>query len=393
MDSISNFQSPLLIIKIRDGFLYRIGYAPMFKMTAEEVNQKDDELEMSAEEIEESVEAAEEPVEIAEEPAAVAAKPAAEKQVAKPSKGTDKQKREKAKSKKQNGFVAYMKKADPIAMTCFVAIILAFAVVIGAWVNDEYFASESSGTASSGSTVEVEYVGSYLCYYDENGAVIFDTNIEDAANNTSNIFSSSFTAKDSYSLLSFTIGGTQVIKAFGDACAGHSVGDVVKVEVPASDDAYGKIDRTENVDMFVTIDTNGSMGLDMYNALCGTSYTASNFVPVSPIEEVDFFADCDGDTVNYVFPTIAAGDYKMVSGAEITVSDVAGGSFKLTYKSDANAVLRGVIPDADGNMQTAYIEHKSGETTMSYWISDCTSHAEQKGETMFFYIKIKSISN
>ena len=347
-----------------------------FKMTAEEVNQRKDELES------------------VEEPVTETAEPVAEKQVAKPSKGADRQKREKAKAKKQNGFVAYLKKADPIAMTCFVVIILAFAVVLGSYINSEYFASESSGTASSGNTVEVEYVGSYFCYYDETGAVIFDTNMESVANNADNTFSPAWSAKDSYSLLSFTIGGTQVIKAFGDACAGHSVGDVVKVEVPASDDAYGKTDRTEGVAKTFTVKTNGSMSLDAYNALCGTSYTSSSDITVSPIENVDIIASVDGKNVNYVFPTIAAGDYKLVSGAEVSVSNVTAGSFDLTYKTEANAVLKGIIAEpGDGNMQTAYIEHKSGEDTISYWISDNSAHAEQEGETMYFYIKIKSISS
>ena len=115
---------------------------------------------------------------------------------------------------------------------------------------------------------------------------------------------------------------------------------------------------------------------------------------MSPIENVDIIASVDGKNVNYVFPTIAAGDYKLVSGAEVSVSNVTAGSFDLTYKTEANAVLKGIIAEpGDGNMQTAYIEHKSGEDTISYWISDNSAHAEQEGETMYFYIKIKSISN
>jgi hypothetical protein len=135
------------------------------------------------------------------------------------------------------------------------------------------------------------------------------------------------------------------------------------------------------------------MSLDAYNALCGTSYTSSSDITVSPIENVDIIASVDGKNVNYVFPTIAAGDYKLVSGAEVSIGNLTAGSFDITYKTEANAVLKGIVPDTDGNMQTAYIEHKSGEDTISYWISDNSAHAEQEGETMFFYIKIKSISD
>ena len=317
------------------------------------------------------------------------------KAAAEPAKKNEKQSREKAKAKKQNGFIAYMKKADPIAMTCFIVIILAFATVLGSYINDEYFASESSGTASKGSTVEVEYVGSYLGYYDDAGAVIFDTNIESVADDSTMIFSSKWKAKDSYDLLSFSIGGTTVIKAFGDACAGHKVGDVVKVEVPASDDAYGVLERIDHAGMYVVLDRSGEMTLDQFNEVTGQTYTSSSF-PVSPslIENGDFYATYDSATekVNYTFVTLTEGETKLATGAEVSISEITASNFKLTYTTSGNSVLTGIVPDADGNMQAVYFEHLSGSDSFTYWVSDCTANAEQKGETMYFYIKIKSIS-
>lgn len=319
------------------------------------------------------------------------------KAAAEPAKKNEKQSREKAKAKKQNGFIAYMKKADPIAMTCFIVIILAFATVLGSYINDEYFASESSGTASKGSTVEVEYVGSYLGYYDDAGAVIFDTNIESVADDSTMIFSSKWKAKDSYDLLSFSIGGTTVIKAFGDACAGHKVGDVVKVEVPASDDAYGVLERIDHAGMYVVLDRSGEMTLDQFNEVTGQTYTSSSFpetVTYSPIENADFTASYNSATekVNYTFVTLTEGETKLATGAEVSISEITASNFKLTYTTSGNSVLKGIVPDADGNMQAVYFEHLSGSDSFTYWVSDCTANAEQKGETMYFYIKIKSIS-
>ncbi len=370
-------------IYLKEGrFLYPIAYGPVFKMAAKKDNKKQDGVEVPEQELE----VAEEPVKASE-----------------PAKRSEKQSREKAKAKKQNGFVAYMKKADPIAMACFIAIILASVVVIGSYINSEYLTADSSDTASEGSTVEVEYVGSYLAYYDETGAVIFDTNIESVADETTNIFSGNWTAKEEYSLLSFSIGGSTVLKAFGDACSGHQVGDVVKVSIPASDvtdssdsaQSYGILERIASTSMDVTLDRSGTMTLEDYNEVTGKSYTSSDFpVTYSPIEGADFYATYDSvnEVVSYSFVTVTDGDTKLATGAEITVSDVSSDSFKVTYKTAGNSVLKGLVPDADGNMQAVYFEHISGESTFTYWISDNSTQAEQKGETMYFYIKIKSIS-
>ena len=319
---------------------------------------------------------------------------------AQPAKSADRQAREKAKSKKQSGFVTFVKKADPIAMTCFVAIVLAFAVVLGSYIHSEYLSDDASAVAGQNSKVEVEYVGSYISYYDVTGAVIFDTNMADVAGNDMNIFSSNFTPKDDYSYLSFTIGGRDVLKAFGDACVGHQAGDVVRVEIPASDvsgESYGKLPRVEGQPMTVTIDENGTMSLDTFNFLCDTKYTSSDFPATfdTPIEGVDFtaFYDSNSGDINYAFVGVEAkDDAKLTTGASVSISAPAGGSFDITYKAEGNAVLKAIIPDADGNMQAAYFEHISGEDTMTYWLSDFDSRAEMKGETMYFYIVIKSVS-
>ena len=333
----------------------------------------------------------------------VETKTAKPEQAAEPSKKNEKQSREKAKSKKQNGFVAYLKKADPIAMACFIAIILASVVVIGSYINSEYFTSESSGTATKGSVVEVDYAGSYLGYYDDAGAVIFDTSMESVGTDESLIFSANWKAKESYSPLTFTVGKTSgegaVLTAFGDACAGHKAGDVVRVKVePAGPfpESYGTLERIEHATMTVTLDRNGEMDLDAFNDLCGKTYTKSSFpvATVTPIEGFDFSASYDSVTekVLYTFVTVTAGDAKLSSGAEVTVSDVTASSFSITYKAAGNAVLKGIVNDDDGNMQSVYLEHISGEDKFTYWVSDNTSNAEMEGETMYFYIKIRSIS-
>ena len=323
------------------------------------------------------------------------------------------QSREKGKKKKQSAFFAFLKRADPIALTCFVVILLASAVVIGSYINTKYIDTSDGGSASSGSTVEVEYVGSYLAYYDE-GGVIFDTNIKGVQNDEAMVFSGSYTTKETFDYLSFTIGGGQVLKAFGDACAGHSAGDVVKVEIPASDitdssdirQSYGKVERTDNVDPFVTIPMNGTMSLNAYNRLCKTSYTADNFpstATASPIKDVDFIASYNNvaDVVNYTFILSENKESaELTVGTPVSITDVvAGTSFKLTYTftEGKNSVLRGISVDGS-EIGVVFVEHWAGAEKVSTYIddfsdlSDSKGNPEPKGETMFFWIKIKSVA-
>lgn len=308
------------------------------------------------------------------------------------------QAREKAKGKKQGAFVSFFKKADPIALTCFVAILLASCVVIGAYVNDHYFSSGGSAMAQEGSTVEVEYVGSYLGYYDVDGAVIFDTNIKDVAEKDSYIFSSAFTERTTYNNLSFKIGGTGVIKAFGDACVGYKSGDVVKVVVPASDDAYGTADRLSAASKTVTINLAGVTTLEKFNELCGTTYTAATLstpqTVSSPIEGIDFVAQYDVGTkkVNYTFVGVTDGTYSLkAGGASVAVSNVTATQFDMTLNVTSNGVLKSFMV-IDGELTPIFVEYTGG-AGFTYWVNDLSEHAEPKGETMYFVIKIKSVTN
>lgn len=332
-----------------------------------------------------------------------------------------KQSREKAKSR-NSGFVAFLKKADPIALTCFVVILLASAVVIGSFVKSEYFDDESSGTATSGSKVEVDYVGYYFPGNDwtvkipdyTEGGVIFDTSISGVGEDEDLIFSGAYTVKEEYNALSFTVGGGTVLKAFGDACAGHRVGDVVYVAIPASNitdssdirQSYGKVDRVENVANEMIVKMNGEMSLETFNRLCETSYTADSFpngeTVKSFIKDVDFVVSYDGEMVNYAFISVADNESaEMTVGTLIKISEASATSFKLSYRYTANAVVRGITTAGD-TVTSAFIEHVSGADNISYYLDDfsdvstdssgSTGNPEAKGETMYFYIKIVSIS-
>lgn len=301
--------------------------------------------------------------------------------------------REKAKGKRKSAIGEYLRKADPIAMTCFIVVVLAFAVVGGSFIKDECFGDDDGKTiAKQGDTVEVEYVGSYIAYYDEAGAVVFDTNIEDVADDASKLFSPSFKKAASFKYLSFQVGGTSVLKDFGDSVVGHSVGDVVRVAIAASDDAYGKTDTTTTADGVKSfpIMKNGEMTLEAYNRVCGTSYTSSSFVSTSPINGVDFIAayDQDDDMVRYTFIGEVSGEHTLACSDKtvVTLTD-NDASFTIAYDA-VSGVHAGFLQGNDG-MEPIFIEPH--ESNLTWWPNDLSDHAEQKGETMYFFIKIKTI--
>lgn len=67
---------------------------------------------------------------------------------------------------------------DPIIKVSFVVFMLACVIVLGSTVYDKTLADHTSAAAEYGDKVIVDYVGSYYVYYEEDGAVIFDTTLK-----------------------------------------------------------------------------------------------------------------------------------------------------------------------------------------------------------------------
>ena len=132
------------------------------------------------------------------------------------------------------------KKRDPIFTVCFVVFILAAVSVVGVYI-DEHYLTEDTTKAAYGDKVTVNYTGTFYAYYGEENAVVFDTSYRSIGENDAIIKSNSFN-KSSYSTLSFTVGGTDVLTGFGNAVVGHKVGDKIQVTVengyPAGSEFY-----------------------------------------------------------------------------------------------------------------------------------------------------------
>lgn len=319
-------------------------------------------------------------------------------------------KRDKAKGteKKTTGFIAFCRKFDPIAMTCFVAIILAGVVVLGSYVNATYINPQwDSPVAVDGSSVKVEYVGSYGAYYDKDGAVIFDTNIKKVNNSDDFIKSLSYTDKTKFELLEFTVGGDDVLKGFGDAVIGKLINWTATVVIQPQD-GYGtatKVDLSD--DREFVINKGGTMDLEAFNDYASTDLTASKLeespqVVMMPIGINAVVNYADGGRVTYEYVEIPAIDSDPVeteidSNVKFVVIEESPSTFTVKYTLEEGVRMFKAVNsiDVEGNPisaeQIIYINDFDSAGKFKWKVCEDDSHAEQLGEKLYFYIKIVDI--
>ena len=139
------------------------------------------------------------------------------------------------------------KERDPIMMVCFVVFLLTVCAISGATVYNNYLKADDK-VAVSGSTVSVNYIGTYYDEYGKENGVVFDTSYWHIADDDKILKSNDFTknAESSYKPLSFAVGGTSVIMGFGNAVIGHKVGEKVHVMIPVGE-GYTAPDTTATV--------------------------------------------------------------------------------------------------------------------------------------------------
>jgi len=301
--------------------------------------------------------------------------------------------------------VKVKKERDPIMVVCFVVFLIASLSVVGASVYNDV--RGDSTTAVVGDNVSVDYVGSFNDFYEGTNYVVFDTSRWSVANNDNVPKGSSFTlkAENQYKPLSFKVGGTDVLKVFGDAVIGHKVGDTIRVVVPAGQGYNGP-------DTLTTIQSS-------------TTYT----VPLTEKITASQFADLYGftltGTVNleksvYGWPAFAALNtsdstvtitYNPVAGQEYAVVDNDFG--KLTYKvttvastiSFTQQVSNFTVVSQSGSVKNIQmIEVDLGTEkylitsvtdTNNDGISDSFTYktvGETVNEDLYFIIEIKSIN-
>ena len=333
--------------------------------------------------------------------------PATEAASAVPDKQTA-EKREKAKGKKESGVMAFIRRADPIAMTCFVVFILAFGVVLGAYIDKMYIADPPAPhIIVEGDEVQVEYVGSYFGYYDKDGSVVFDTNKEDVNNDDAIFKSPSYTNKTKFDPLKFTVGGTSVLEMFGDSVIGHHKGQTVRVAIPAAD-GYGT-QASSDFSLEQTFAISSTLTLSEFNKVFDKSVKAGDFKDSASIE-VDSPFEGVSMTLHYSKVGVSGGEeitftYNVTATCDdarkITTDDNV--TYKITgYDDSAKTFTVTFIPDTDSNSMfelfdsdyTVGYVYKEKLSDENYKIREETSdkNAEQLGMTLYFTIKIVKVT-
>ena len=299
-------------------------------------------------------------------------------------KSTDKGKAPADAKKKKKGRGFRLSSIDPIILASFSIFLVACLIVTGITIYDIAAGDTSTKTAEYGDSVEVYYTGSYFAYYDEEGAVIFDTDMEEVGEDNEKYKKSyGYTTKDTYSTMEMTVGQGELLDGFKNALIGHRPGDVVKVTIV---DGYGKL--TEGVNKFTVAKSNG-YSIDKMQNMTTSDY--KSFFGVSDAPEAGYtFYDVDTPYGWKANVTGITGD--MVSIEHLATVHVyeknevkynvtaAGATIDFEYQIDDFAdnakILKGVF---DG--QIVYFI-KSDGANMTYKTTD-----ENVGTTMFFTIK------
>lgn len=121
---------------------------------------------------------------------------------------------------------------EPILAISIVVLLVASGAVVSMSFYGNYIEDEDL-TVSLGKEVEVYYTGSLYGYYDQEGALIFDTNVKSNVDNEDYAFIGGFDRSDrTFNLLSFIHGKGKMLAMFEDALTGYEVGDTVRVEIP-----------------------------------------------------------------------------------------------------------------------------------------------------------------
>ena len=178
------------------------------------------------------------------------------KDISEAPKSADKEKAPADAKKKKKGRRFKLSSVDPIILASFSIFMIACLIVSGITIYDAVDGKSSDKVAEYGDKIDVYYTGSFFAYYDEEGAVIFDTDMEEVGDDNDKYKKSySYTEKQSYSTMQMTVGQGSLLDAFKNALIGHKPGDVVKVEIPIEDGYGGTL--TEGVDKFTVAKSNG----------------------------------------------------------------------------------------------------------------------------------------
>lgn len=294
---------------------------------------------------------------------------------------------------KMTGENTAKKDRDPIFTVCLAIFLVAAVIALGSFVVKEYFPS-GDATASTGDTVTVDYVGTYYAAYDEEYAVVFDTNISSIGNDDDIQKSNDWTEKSSYKGLTFKIGSKTMLEGFENAVIGHKVGDTINIYLSASEGYVGP-------------STEGKMNATG-NEIDSTQYVSkkqfSELYPDVKLEEgkaivfdskYGFPAQAlltdSGRAVLVTYFPVTGETYEVYKQGETTVSFKAN---SVGEKLNFDIIIKNPVKvDSDGHIQMIKLELEEDIYITSISGNEITykTGSEKINEPLFFQIKITNI--
>ena len=300
------------------------------------------------------------------------------------------------------------KDRDPIMMVCFVVFILTVCAITGATIYNNYVKADDT-TAVVGSTVSVDYIGTFYDFSGTDNAVVFDTSQWSVANDSSILKSNDFTLKtqSSYTPLSFAVGGTSVLTGFGNAVIGHKVGDTIQVVIPAGQGYNAaSTDTTVNAANTITMPTTETLTAAQFNTLYG--FVLKGFAQIDKTVygwPATASFNSASNTVTMTYTPVTGTSYTAVGNdfgtVALKVSSVSGGNISFVYvvsnyvtvgdkAADGSAPIKMIL--VDFGTETFYITSVTtgSNGVVASFVTQTVS--ERFNQDLYFTIKLVSIN-
>jgi FKBP-type peptidyl-prolyl cis-trans isomerase 2 len=296
-------------------------------------------------------------------------------------------------------------KRDPILMIGTIVLVLAFVVVISGYAYAQ-FVTPDKGPVKYGSSIEVDYVGSYYGWYDgyDDGdekdhyrgatGTVFDTSLWSVAESQGtdeekHDFSWEFKKRDEAAYVPFnvTVGSGGALKDFENVLIGMKVGETAYIKI---ENAYGEVPnaKSKKWDLVKTdFPLKETMSTATFKATFGVTviYQDDFTGLLHPYGwKCDATYNTDG-TVTVTHKVTNSETYNVNDSMTVTTSVTSATTFTTEFK------FPGTTPGPKGEIKL--IEFKFGE--QKYYVSNVNaadfvtkSTGETTGMTLYFKITV-----
>ena len=274
---------------------------------------------------------------------------------------------------------------DPILRVSAIVLAIACIIVIANSVYDITLADHSDPPIKYGDKVIVDYVGAYQAYYDQTGAIVFDTSLKSVDESD---VKKSYEYDPAFKQLTVEIGEGDYLEQFESALIGHVPGDTIKVMIPKGYGEAQLYDFKGTADIKLSTVLTASefedlFGYDAPEADSGTvvvkehaEYKADDEYKYTPFGFGATLTPNSDGTVTVSYIAEAGKTYVMSEDVSVTVDTVDSGVAKIKYVFNTEKNFVKVISEDNSSV---YVYPK----TMKYKSTD-----EKTGEDLYFTITV-----